>query len=74
VPLPGFPGERCEARILRDVLALVAAYGLHVSDCFGGSPPHQRNGEHPLGLAMDAEPAVGAWDRTMAMARAAGLG
>jgi hypothetical protein len=71
-PLPGFPGERCDARIVRDVSALVAAYGLHVSDCFGGSPPHKRYGEHPLGLAVDAEPADGDWDHTMAMARASG--
>jgi hypothetical protein len=71
-PVPGFPGERCEARIIRDVVALVAAFRLHVSDCFGGAPPHELHGEHPLGLALDAEPADGDWDHTMAMARAFG--
>lgn len=71
-PLPGFAGERCDARIIPDVVALVAAFGLHVSDCFGGSPPHALHGEHPLGLAIDAEPADGDWGHTMAMARAFG--
>jgi hypothetical protein len=71
-PLPGFPGERCDARIVGDVAALVAAFGLRVTDCFGGAPPHDLHGEHPLGLAIDALPADGNWDRTLAMAHAFG--
>ena len=70
-PLPGFPGERCDARIVPDVIALVRAFGLSVSDCFGGAP-HALHGEHPLGLAIDAAPADGDWRRTDALARAAG--
>ena len=70
-PLPGFPGERCDARIVPDVVALATAYRLRVSDCFGGAP-HAIGGEHPLGLAIDAVPADGDWDRTLAMARAFG--
>jgi hypothetical protein len=68
VPLPGFPGERCDARIVPDVVALVRAFGIHVSDCFGGAP-HALNGEHPLGLAIDASPRDGDWRRTEALAR-----
>ena len=70
-PLSGFPGERCDARIVPDVVALVRAFGLHVSDCFGGEP-HALNGEHPLGLAIDAGPVDGDWRRTEALARSAG--
>lgn len=70
-PIPGLPAERCDARIVADVVALIATYRLRVSDCFGGAP-HKLNGEHPLGLAIDAEPADGDWDRTMVMARAFG--
>jgi hypothetical protein len=68
VPLPGFPGERCDARIVPDVVALVRTFGIDVADCFGGEP-HARNGEHPLGLAIDASPANGDWRRTELLAR-----
>ena len=70
-PLPGFPGERCDARIVADVVALARAYALHVSDCFGGAP-HAINGEHPLGLAIDASPTSGDWGRTEQLARQLG--
>jgi hypothetical protein len=66
--LPGFPGEQCDARIVPDVVALVRAFGLVVSDCFGGAP-HALNGEHPLGLAIDASPRDGDWRKTDALAR-----
>jgi hypothetical protein len=67
-PLPGFPGERCDARIIRDVVLLARTFGLYVSDCYGGAP-HAHNGEHPLGLAIDASPSNGDWRRTELMAR-----
>jgi hypothetical protein len=67
-PLPGFPGERCDARIIPDVVLLVRGFGLVVSDCYGGAP-HARDGEHPLGLAIDASPADGDWRRTELLAR-----
>lgn len=70
-PIPGWPGEQCDARIVPDVVAIVRRWGLHVIDCYGG-PPHEPAGEHPLGLALDASPADGDWDRTMGLARAAG--
>jgi hypothetical protein len=69
--VPGFPGERCDARIVADVLALTTEFGLHLSDCYGGAP-HDRNGEHPLGLAVDMSPKDGDWSRTMRLARTFG--
>jgi hypothetical protein len=67
-PLPGFPDERCDARIVPDVTALARAFDLYISDCYGGAP-HARNGEHPLGLAIDASPVDGDWRRTELLAR-----
>lgn len=70
-PVPGFPGEQCDSRIVADVVAIVQRYGLFLSDCYGGEP-HDINGEHPLGLAIDASPADGDWDRTLRLAIDAG--
>ena len=69
--VPGFPGERCDARIVPDVVALSARYGITVNDCYGGGP-HAELGEHPLGLAIDASPVDGDWARTERLARDAG--
>jgi len=72
-PLPGFPGERCDRRIVGDVLLLVSRYRLAASDCFGlgadRGGPHATGGEHPLGLALDAGPAGGDWDLVDQLAR-----
>ncbi len=62
--VPGFPGERCDRRILADVLRITNRYGLILTDCFGGEP-HALNGEHPLGLAVDLAPVDGNWNRTL---------
>jgi hypothetical protein len=70
-PVPGSPGERCDVRIVADVVALTKSYGLTLIDCYGG-PPHASAGEHPLGLATDLAPTDGDWTRTMRLARAAG--
>jgi hypothetical protein len=70
-PVPGFTGQRCDRRIVPDVLALARAYRLTVTACFGGAP-HELRGEHPLGLAIDAVPADGDWSHTAALARAFG--
>ena len=66
-PLPGFPGERCDARIVPDVEFLARTYGIRITDCFGGAP-HELAGEHPLGLAIDAVPVDGNWQRTRLLA------
>ena len=80
-PVPGFPGERCDRRIVADVVRLTRAYGLHLTDCFGGAP-HELDGEHPLGLAADVvarrrqlEPHAAARERRrlVARVRASGL-
>ena len=44
-----------------------AAYGVRVTDCFGGRP-HDLGGEHPLGLATDLVPVDGDWNRTARLA------
>ena len=69
--VPGFPGERCDRRIVADVLRITGRYGLRLNDCFGGRP-HALNGEHPLGLAVDLEPRDGNWNRTLRLATDAG--
>jgi hypothetical protein len=69
--VPGFLGERCDQRIVPDVVLLTRSYGLTLTDCFGGAP-HDTRGEHPLGLAADLVPSDGDWNRTLALARAAG--
>lgn len=71
VALPSFPGERCDARIVPEVERLALAYGLRVTDCYGGWP-HETRGEHPLGLAVDWVPIDGDWRRTKRLAVAAG--
>ncbi|WP_051323856.1 lytic transglycosylase domain-containing protein [Candidatus Solirubrobacter pratensis] len=71
VAVPGSNGERCDARIVPDVLALLSRFGLRLSACYGGAP-HATDGEHPLGLATDLVPVDGDWGRTLTAARAFG--
>jgi len=64
VDVPGFPGERIDRRLLRDVKMLVRKYGIFVTDGYSEDPVHSKNGEHPLGLALDIVPdraAGGSW-------------
>src|SRR5215217_2684863 len=56
VPIPSFPGERIDRRILPDVKRLVRKYELLVTDGFSMDSVHDINGEHPLGLALDVVP------------------
>jgi hypothetical protein len=72
VDVPGQPGERCDRRIVADVVMLLARFGLTLTDCYGGSPPHDRDGEHPLGLATDLVPKDGNWNRTLSLVKAYG--
>lgn len=57
VPVPGVPGETCDARIIPDVVWLIRTFDLRVTACF--SLGHTYYGEHPLGLAVDLVPAHG---------------
>lgn len=47
---------QCDRRIVPDVVVLRDRYHLVVSSCYAPTG-HQAGGEHPLGLAIDAEPA-----------------
>jgi hypothetical protein len=69
--VPGFRGERCDARIVPDVVALTREFGLRLTACFGGAP-HVLDGEHPLGLAADLVPIDGDWGSALRLAEAFG--
>src|SRR5262245_3597416 len=53
VPIPGFPGERIDRRLLADIAWLEKRYPIFVTDGYSLDPVHAANGEHPLGLALD---------------------
>jgi hypothetical protein len=72
VPMPDFPGESIDPRILGNAQQVAKKFHLLVMDCFGPHPPHAALGEHPVGAACDYVPADGNWNNTMALARAAG--
>jgi hypothetical protein len=72
VPIPGFPGERIDRRLLADIAWLKRRYPLFITDGYSLDPVHASNGEHPLGLALDIVPdesVGGTWSRISALAR-----
>jgi hypothetical protein len=72
VPIPGFPGERIDRRLLADLAWLKRRYRIFITDGYSLDPVHSSNGEHPLGLALDIVPdksADGTWARIGALAR-----
>jgi hypothetical protein len=72
VDVPGFPGERIDRRLLRDVRMLVRKYKIFVTDGYSEDPVHSKMGEHPLGLALDIVPnraAGGSWRNISRLAR-----
>lgn len=72
VPIPGFPGERIDRRLLRDVRYLVRRYDIFVTDGYSTAPYHAKNGEHPIGLALDIVPNElegGSWRKITRLAR-----
>ena len=74
VPIPGFPGERIDRRLLPDVKYLVRKYKLFITDGYSGDPVHASNGEHPLGLALDIVPDKangGSWKKVSRLAKRA---
>ncbi len=56
VPIPGFPGERIDRRLLDDIRVLRRKYKIFITDGYSGDPVHAANGEHPMGLALDIVP------------------
>jgi hypothetical protein len=71
VPIPGFPGERIDRRLLTDLAYLEKRYPIFITDGYSLDPVHAANGEHPLGLAVDIIPdkaAGGTWAQITALA------
>jgi hypothetical protein len=58
VKIPGFPGERIDRRLLTDIEFLLEKYKnkIFITDGYSTDPVHSRNGEHPIGLALDIIP------------------
>ncbi len=56
VSIPGFPGERVDRRLLRDIRYLRRKYKIFITDGFSRDGVHAVNGEHPIGLALDIVP------------------
>lgn len=60
VDIPGFPGEKIDRRLLKDIKFLRRKYNIFVTDGYSLSSVHSANGEHPIGLALDIVPNFGA--------------
>ena len=74
VPIPGFPGEKIDRRLLTDVKYLVRRYKIFITDGFSRDGVHSINGEHPLGLALDIAPDTangGSWRKISKLAKRA---
>lgn len=72
VPIPGFPGERIDQRLLPDIKWMQRYFRIHIGDGYSLDPVHSSNGEHPIGLALDITPARnGGWGRITRLARLA---
>jgi len=58
VKIPGFPGEKIDRRLLTDIEFLLDRYKhkIFITDGYSTSDVHARNGEHPIGLALDIIP------------------
>jgi len=56
VAIPGSPGEFIDRRLLNDVRMLKRKYKILITDGYSLDPVHARNGEHPIGLALDIVP------------------
>jgi hypothetical protein len=58
VKIPGFPGEKIDRRLLTDIEWLLEKYKdkFFITDGYSTSDVHARNGEHPIGLALDIIP------------------
>jgi hypothetical protein len=58
VGIPGFPGERIDRRLLKDIAWMKRKYKIRVTDGYALSG-HAENGEHPIGVAVDIVPGPG---------------
>jgi uncharacterized membrane protein YgcG len=74
VPIPGFPGEKADRRLLTDIKYLRRKYDIFVTDGLSHDRVHAANGEHPIGLALDIVPNVatgGTWKEISRLAKRA---
>jgi hypothetical protein len=74
VPIPGFPGERIDRRLLPDIRWMKRRFHVFITDGYSTDPVHAPNGEHPIGLAADIVPnkaAGGTWGEIGELARLA---
>jgi hypothetical protein len=56
VDIPGFPGERIDRRLLRDIRWMKRHFDIFITDGYSMDPVHAESGEHPIGLATDIVP------------------
>jgi hypothetical protein len=56
VPIPGFPGEKIDRRLLPDIRWMKRRFDIFITDGYSRDPVHAENGEHPIGLATDIVP------------------
>ncbi len=56
VPIPGFPGEKIDRRLLPDIRWMTRRFDIFITDGYSTDPVHAPNGEHPIGLAADIVP------------------
>jgi hypothetical protein len=56
VPIPGFPGEKIDRRLLPDIRWMKRRFDIFITDGYSRNSVHAENGEHPIGLATDIVP------------------
>ena len=71
VDIPGFPGERIDRRLLRDIRWMKRTFDIFITDGYSTAPYHSRNGEHPIGLALDIVPDGRSWRKITRLANKA---
>ncbi len=72
VDIPGFPGEMIDRRLLRDINLLERKYEIYITDGYSTADYHAKNGEHPIGLALDIVPEPGpdgSWKKITRLAK-----
>jgi hypothetical protein len=72
VRIPDFRGEKIDRRLLADIDYLQERFKIFVTDGYSLDPVHARNGEHPIGLALDIVPDFdrgGSWRRITRLAK-----
>jgi len=74
VPIPDFPGEIIDRRLLPDISWMERRFLIFITDGYSTDPIHAIKGEHPIGLATDIVPnkaAGGTWKRIDNLAKLA---